>query len=108
MGQLAQDLNQMARQVQTLLASQQRLTLLEERQRMARDLHDSVKQHTFGMALLMGAEKKYLEKDPTQARLYLTEAEELADQTRQELTVIIQELRPRARMEKGLATALRE
>jgi NarL family two-component system sensor histidine kinase LiaS len=64
LGQLAQDLNQMARQVQTLLASQQRLTLLEERQRMARDLHDSVKQHTFGMALLMGAEKNIWKKIP--------------------------------------------
>ena len=108
LGQLAQDLNQMARQVQTLLAAQQRLTLLEERQRMARDLHDSVKQQTFGMALLVGAGKKYLERDPAQAYLYLTEAEVLADQTRQELTAIIQELRPLALTEKGLTTVLRE
>jgi signal transduction histidine kinase len=108
LGQLARDLNQMARQVQTLLTTQQQLTLLEERQRMARDLHDSVKQHTFGMTLLIGAGKKYLERDPAQACLYLTEAEALADQTRQELTAIIQELRPLALTEKGLATLLRE
>ncbi len=108
LGQLAQDLNQMALQVQTLLNTRQQLTLLEERQRVARDLHDSVKQHTFAMTLLIGAGKKYLGRDPAQAHRYLTEAEELADQTRQELTTIIQELRPLALTEKGLATALGE
>lgn len=108
LGQLAQDLNQMARQVQTLLAAQQRLTLLEERERMARDLHDSVKQQTFGLALLIGAGKKYLVKDPAQASLYLSEAEALVDQTRQELTAVIQHLRPLALTEKGLATILLE
>lgn len=108
LGQLAHDLNQMARQVQILLRTRQQLTLLEERQRVARDLHDSVKQHTFALALLIGAGKKYLERDTAQVRLYLTEAEELAEQTRQELTTIIQELRPLALTEKGLATVLRE
>ncbi|MDQ2713529.1 MAG: sensor histidine kinase [Chloroflexota bacterium] len=76
--------------------------------RVARDLHDSVKQHTFALTLLIGAGKKYLERDTSQARLYFTEAEELADQIRQELTTIIQELRPLALTEKGLATALQE
>ncbi|HEY0753190.1 MAG TPA: sensor histidine kinase [Ktedonobacteraceae bacterium] len=108
LGQLAQDFNQMARQVQTLLAAQQRLTLLEERQRMARNLHDSVKQQTFGMTLLIGAGKKYLERDPARACLYLTEAEALATQTRQELTALIQELRPLALTEKGFTTVLQE
>ena len=108
LGQLVQDLNQMAQQVQTLLEERQQFALLEERQRVARDLHDSVKQQTFALTLLIGAGKKYLERDPSQAHRYLTEAEELADQTRQELTTIIQELRPLALAEKGPATLLRE
>ena len=108
LGQLAQDLNQMALQVQTLLTTRQQLAMLNERQRMARDLHDSVKQQTFAITLLIGAVRKSLDKNPTQAHLYLTEAEELADQTRQELTAIIQELRPLALAGKGLAAALEE
>ena len=108
LGQLVQDLNHMAHQVQTLLAERQQFVLLEERQRVARDLHDSVKQQTFALTLLIGAGKKYLERDPSQAHRYLTEAEELADQTRQELTTIIQELHPLALAKEGLATALRD
>lgn len=108
LGQLAQDLNSMAHQVQTLLAERQQFALLAERQRVARDLHDAVKQQTFALSLLIGAGKKYLEKDPQQAQRYLTEAEALADQTRQELTTIIQELRPVALAEKGLAMVLRD
>lgn len=108
LGQLAQDLNSMAHQVQTLLEERQQFALLAERQRVARDLHDAVKQQTFALSLLIGAGKKYLERDPHQAQRYLTEAEELADQTRRELTAIIQELRPVALAEKGLATMLRD
>jgi NarL family two-component system sensor histidine kinase LiaS len=98
----------MAHQVQTLLEERQQLVLLAERQRVARDLHDAVKQQTFALTLLIGAGKKYLGRDPAQAHRYLTEAEELADQTRQELTTIIRELRPLALAEKGLATVLRQ
>jgi signal transduction histidine kinase len=107
LGQLVQDLNQMARQMQALLEERQQFALLEERQRVARDLHDAVKQQTFALSLLIGSGKKYLEKDPPRAQRFLTEAEELADQTRRELTTIIQELRPLALGEKGLATVLR-
>jgi len=108
LGQLVQDLNSMAHQVQTLLEERQQLVLLAERQRVARDLHDAVKQQTFALTLLIGAGKKYLERDPSRAQRYLTEAEELADQTRRELTTIIQELRPLALTEKGLADVLRD
>jgi NarL family two-component system sensor histidine kinase LiaS len=106
LGQLAQDLNQMAGQVQTLLQTQRQFSLIEERQRVARDLHDSVKQQTFAFALLVGAAKKSLSKDPARAQTYLSEAEELAQQTRQELTSIIYELRPLELAEKGLMEAL--
>lgn len=108
LGQLVQNLNSMAHQVQSLLEERQQLVLLAERQRVARDLHDAVKQQTFALSLLIGAGKKYLERDPSRAQRYLTEAEELADQTRRELTTIIRELRPLALTEKGLADVLRD
>src|SRR5258707_3507102 len=98
----------MAHQVQALLTTRQQLALLEERQRVARDLHDSVKQQTFAVTLLIGAAKKALDKDPSVARTYLAEAEELSDQTRQELTVIIHEMRPLALLDRRLIVVLHE
>ncbi|HEY1351561.1 MAG TPA: HAMP domain-containing protein [Ktedonobacteraceae bacterium] len=54
-GQLARDRNRMARQLQSLLTARQELAVLQERNRMARDLHDSVKQHVFANSLLIRA-----------------------------------------------------
>jgi len=108
LGQLAQDLNQMARRVQELFTTHQQLALMEERQRVARNLHDSVKQQAFGITLLIGAARKALDKDTTLARSYLAEAGELADQTRQELTLIIREMRPLALLDKGLIAVLQD
>ncbi len=106
LGQLAQDLNRMAQQVQTLLDTRQELTLMEERQRVARDLHDSVKQHAFAISLLIGAAQSRLPGEPEAAQTYLVRAGDLADHTRQELTAILQQLRPAALVEEGLRTAL--
>lgn len=107
-GQLARDLNRMARQLQSLLTARQELAVLEERNRMARDLHDSVKQHVFANSLLIRAARKMLIRNPDRAQAYLTEAEELAVQTQQELIALIRALRPAAIADKGLAAALRD
>src|SRR5258708_32236345 len=60
LGQLAQDLNSMAEQVRTLLITRQELAVVEERTRLARDLHDSVKQQASANALLILAARKLL------------------------------------------------
>jgi NarL family two-component system sensor histidine kinase LiaS len=108
LGHLAEDLNQMAQELQSLFTTRQQLALIEERQRVARDLHDSVKQQAFAITLLIGAAMKALDKDTSIARSYLTEAEELSYQTRQELTGIIQETRMLALPEGGLIVVLQE
>jgi NarL family two-component system sensor histidine kinase LiaS len=102
LGQLAGDLNRMAGQIQTLLASRQALAVVEERNRLARDLHDTVKQHVFANALLVRAARKQLDRDPGAARARLEEAEQLAEQTQQELINLIGALRPAALADKGL------
>jgi signal transduction histidine kinase len=107
-GQLAHDLNRMAEQLQTLLASRQELAVLEERNRLARELHDSVKQHVFANALLVRAARKLVNRDPERAQAHLAEAEQLADQAQQELIALIRALRPAAIADKGLAAALRD
>ena len=107
-GQLVHDLNHMARQLQTLLAARQELAVLEERNRMARDLHDAVKQHVFANALLIRAARKMVPRNPDKAQAHLAEAEELADQAQQELSVLIRALRPAAISDKGLMAALQD
>jgi len=108
LGQLALDLNRMAEQVRTLLVTRQELAVVEERNRLARDLHDSVKQQVFANALLVRAARKTLAHDPIRAQTHLTEAEELAVETQQALIDLIQALRPASMADKGLVAVLQE
>lgn len=105
-GQLAHDLNRMAGHLQTLLSARQELAVLEERNRLARELHDSVKQHVFANALLIRAARKIVNRNPDKAQSYLADAEQLADQAQQELIALIRALRPAAIADKGLVAAL--
>ena len=84
------------------------LVVMEERSRLARDLHDSAKQKAFAALAQLGAASGIIENNPTAAKKSLTEAENLVYEVIQELTFLIQELYPLALKEKGLVTALRE
>ncbi|HEY7832678.1 MAG TPA: sensor histidine kinase [Ktedonobacterales bacterium] len=108
LGRLARDLNRMAEQVRTLLASRAELAVVEERNRLARELHDTVKQQVFAGALLVRAARTVLPRDPATAQRHLTEAENLATQTQQELIALIRALHPAAIADKGLAAVLRD
>ncbi|HEV2583408.1 MAG TPA: histidine kinase, partial [Ktedonobacteraceae bacterium] len=108
LGQTARQLNRMAEQLQNLLKARQELATLEERNRLARDLHDSVKQQVFAISMQIGATKLLLNRDPAAAETHLEEAEKLVHQAQQELTSLIRELRPVALEGKGLVAALRE
>jgi len=108
LGQVARQLNRMAEQLQNLLEARQKLATLEERNRLARDLHDSVKQQIFAVSMQIGATKVLLKRDIDAAEGRLNEAEKLVHQAQQELTSLIRELRPVALEGKGLVVALRE
>ena len=104
----ARDRNQ--RLVEELQATQrklQELAVVEERNRLARDLHDSVKQQVFAISMQLGAARALLDMGH-QAYGPVTEAERLAKQAGAELTTLIRELRPPGLESKTLATALRE
>jgi signal transduction histidine kinase len=84
------------------------LAVIEERNRVARDLHDSAKQKAFAALAQLGAVSGILKSDPSNAWSHLNEAENLVYEVIQELTFLIQEMYPMALKEKGLATTLRE
>jgi len=105
LGYVARQFNRMAEQLQNLLQARQKLATLEERNRLARDLHDSVKQQIFAVAMQIGATKVLLKRDVNAAEVRLNEAQKLVNQAQQELTSLIRELRPAALEGKGLVKA---
>ncbi|HEX6479777.1 MAG TPA: histidine kinase [Ktedonobacteraceae bacterium] len=107
LGQLARDLNQMAVQIQALLAVRQELAVVQERQRLARDLHDAVKQQVFAVRMAVGAAREQVQMLP-QVEQILEEAERLAKEAQQELTSLIRTLHPAPGALRGLKPALQE
>ncbi len=94
--QLARRLNRMAGQLQSLLKRRQAMAISEERNRLARDLHDSAKQQALAASFQLGTAITLFERDPQAARRHLVEADGLVDSVRRELTDLILELRPPA------------
>ncbi|HEX5546557.1 MAG TPA: histidine kinase [Ktedonobacterales bacterium] len=107
LGQLARDLNRMAEQLRNLLRDQQQLAVIEERNRLARELHDSVKQQMFALTMLIGSAQLEVD-DQSEAKRILSDAERIVGNAQQEMSALIQALRPVALANKDLAVALRE
>jgi len=84
------------------------LAVMEERNRLARDLHDSAKQKAFAALAQLGTVRGILNGNGNSATMHLTEAENLVSDVIQELTFLVQEIYPTALQEKGLPTILRE
>jgi len=92
--QLTERLNHMAEQLQQFLRRSQEIAVAEERNRLARDLHDSAKQEALAASFHLGTALTLFERDPQRARVHLVEADFLVDSVRGELTDLIHELRP--------------
>ena len=92
--QIAKRLNSMAEQLKILLRRRQEMAASEERNRLARDLHDSAKQQALAASFQLGAALTLFNHDPESARKHLVEADLLVDSVRKELTNLILELRP--------------
>ncbi len=107
LGQLARRLNRMAERVQNLFQTQQQLATLEERNRLARDLHDSIKQQMFVVAMQVGAVRVLIDRDTEKAKSKLAETEQLIRHLQQELTSLIHEMRPVALENQDLGTAIK-
>lgn len=89
-----------------LVDQTRRLAALEERQRIARDLHDSVTQSLFSLRLAAEAAGATLATDPQATAQMLQTVQELAGNALAEMRALIFELRPGALHEAGLAAAI--
>jgi signal transduction histidine kinase len=81
---------------------------LEERQRLARDLHDAVTQTLFSASLIAEALPRLWDRDAAQARARLEELRQLTRGALAEMRTLLLELRPAALTETGLADLLRQ
>jgi len=108
LAELGHTLNNMAVQMDNLLDERQEISIMEERNRLARELHDSVKQQAFAASAQLAAAHSLYKKDPDSAVSNLLEAERLVDDVRRELTDLIHELRPAALKGEGLIKATRQ
>lgn len=90
-GRVSALLDRMALDLRRLLRSRSQLATLAERQRLARDLHDTVKQKAFALNLQLATARRLLADTPGAERL--EQAQKLTQQIQQELGQILDELR---------------
>ncbi len=83
------------------------LAVAEERNRLARDLHDSVKQQVFAIGMRLGAARATLAPE-SPGYEHVVAAEGMARAAGGELTALIRALRPAALEQRGLPDALRD
>ena len=79
---------------------------LEERQRLARELHDSVSQALYGIALGAKTARKLLDQNPERVADPLEYVVSLAEAGLAEMRALIFELRPESLETEGLVAAL--
>jgi signal transduction histidine kinase len=84
------------------------LTVLSERNRLARELHDAVSQKLFSLVFTAEAADTLLERDPPAAREQLARLRALAQEALDELRSLVFELRPPDLEQDGLCGALRK
>jgi signal transduction histidine kinase len=89
-----------------LVAQTSKLATVEERARLARELHDSVTQSLFSLNLTLKAARRNIDANPEKADKLLDNVQDLAQGALAEMRALIFELRPQALANEGLTSAL--
>jgi NarL family two-component system sensor histidine kinase LiaS len=125
-GRLAQQLGRIEKKWQEQVSSLQRLStdnaklaeqarlsaIVEERQRLARELHDAVSQQLFAISMTATAVGRTMDKDFERARRQVSLIEEMASVAQSEMRALLLHLRPvhleGKRLEQGLHDLIAE
>lgn len=105
---IGEELNELGEKMQSQVKSLQRLAdekaelaktvhkaaTIEERQRLARDLHDAVSQQLFALAMMSQATVRLIEKNPTKAIEQVKEIADTALKAQTEMRALLLHLRP--------------
>lgn len=84
------------------------LATLQERQRLARDLHDAVSQTLFSASLIAEVLPRLWERHPDEARKHLEEIRQLTRGALAEMRTLLLELRPSALVDANLGDLLHQ
>lgn len=87
-------LQQLAEENQALTEQVQRTATMEERQRLARELHDSVSQELFALTMLSETALRQLEAGSVKLHENLLQMAELANRAQREMRALLLHLRP--------------
>jgi signal transduction histidine kinase len=91
-----------------LVAQSSKLATVEERARLARELHDSVTQSLFSLNLTLRAARRQQQVNPEQAAGLLDNVQDLAQGALAEMRALIFERRHQALENEGLGSALQK
>ncbi|HUS16631.1 MAG TPA: GAF domain-containing sensor histidine kinase [Chloroflexia bacterium] len=90
-----------------LYAEARQVAALEERQHLARELHDSVTQSLFTVTLMAEAAQAMVARDPSRVGAYLERLKATAGSALSEMRALLAQLRPTTVGVSGLGPALR-
>ena len=121
-GRLGQQLSKISRKWEEQVSTLQRLSthnaelaekaklsaVVEERQRLARDLHDAVSQQLFAISMTATAAMRTLDKDFDKAKRQISLIEEMASVAQSEMRALLLHLRPVHLEGKSLSAGLHE
>lgn len=121
-GQVGMHLNQVAQKIEAQVAALQKLSsekaswneqmkraaVNEERQRLARELHDAVSQQLFAISMLSSAVHETLGKDPLATSKQMETIENMAGNAQNEMRALLLHLRPAHLEGKQLKEGLEE
>jgi signal transduction histidine kinase len=93
---LLRDLQLAHAQLQDYADRAEELSALRERNRVARELHDSVNQSIFSITLTAEAARTMLDRDPARVPLYLSQLQEMANSALAQLRSLIGQLRSKS------------
>ena len=96
------------RQLQVSALQAEEMATVQERNRLARNLHDSVTQTIFSMTLAAETARIQLDRNPNQVPFHLERLQQLAQSALSEMRTLVFELRPTALSENGLITTLHQ
>ena len=104
---LAQELEEANQKLQTYATQLEKLAVARERNRLARDLHDSVTQTVFSMTLTTQSASLLLARDPNKVEAQLDRLGQLARSALAEMQLLISELKPVETTQGGLAAIIK-
>jgi two-component system, NarL family, sensor histidine kinase LiaS len=121
-GTVGRRLNTMSHRIEDQIASLQRLsseraewsetlkqaTITEERQRLARELHDAVSQQLFAISMMTKAAQHTIEQQPEKAVQQMIKVEEMAGVAQSEMRALLLHLRPAHLEGKGLREGVQD